>query len=149
MRTTSPRRWSGAKTLRRTHWSVIGIEAVVAVCALYAGVASILHDVIGSGTWPIRTPPANGVATGVVLILVVTVPMTAAAAIELARSVAAPLASILAGGALVAWVGGRMMVTQRLTVLVVLLLVVGLTVMVLAVAVRRHEPLVDPTRRRE
>ncbi|RTL69540.1 MAG: hypothetical protein EKK42_05320 [Pseudonocardiaceae bacterium] len=148
MRTTSPRRRSGRKTLRRTHWSVIGIEAFVAVCALYAGVASILRDPIGSGTSLIGTPPANGSATGVLLILVVTVPMTAAATLELARSVAAPLASVVAGGALVAWVGGRMMVTQRLTVFVVLVLAVGLTVMVLAVAVRRHEPLVDPTRHR-
>lgn len=138
-------RWSSAKTLPRTHWPVIAVEMPVAGCAFYGGAALVRQDAIGVELWPIGAQFANGVSTGVLLLLFVAAPMAVAVALELVRSPAAVLASIVAGGALVAWSGVQILITQRFFAVEPVMLTVGLAVMVLAVAVRRHEP--SPRRR--
>lgn len=133
----------GTRTPRRTHWSLAGIETFVAVCALGVGVGLIRGDAVAIAVRQSGTPSAGSLASGVLLILVVAVPMATAAALEATRAMAAPLTSVVAGGALVAWAGVQVLATMRVTVFDAVVLAAGLTVMVLAVVVRRHEQLAD------
>ena len=126
----------------RTHWSLVVIETLVAAAALYGGIGLIWNNAIGMpADWLGGTPFRSWVLPGVLLVLVVAVPMTVAAVLEARRSPWAPVASIIAGGAQIAWIGAELLVMQRYDVLQVIMLGVGLVVLLLAVYLRRHEPL--------
>ncbi|GAY07321.1 hypothetical protein TOK_2546 [Pseudonocardia sp. N23] len=124
-------------------------ELLVALSAIYGGTGLIWDDVIGMpDSWLSGTPFTNWVVPGILLLSVVALPMLVAAGLEVVRSPWAPIFSIAAGGALVAWIGVQLLVMQRYNVLQPVMLGAGLAVMLLAVVVRRHEPIVVLTRGR-
>ena len=147
--TAATARSSRAGQPPRTHWLLVGVESLVALAAVYGGVGLIWDNKIGMpADWLSGTPFPNWVLPGVFLILVVAVPMAVAAVLEARRSPWAPVASVVAGGAQIAWIGVQLLVMQRYNVLQPVMLGVGLAVIVLAIYVRRHEPvaLLNPDR---
>ncbi|WP_103383714.1 hypothetical protein [Pseudonocardia dioxanivorans] len=132
---------SRQETVRVTRWSLVVVEALVALAAVYGGVGLMADNMIGMPhDWLSATPFTSWVVPGMLLVLVVAVPMTVAAVLEARRSTWAPVVSIAAGGALVAWIGVQLLVVQRYNVLQPVMLGIGLAVFLLAVVLHRHEP---------
>src|SRR3954454_18239744 len=121
-RQPSPHRPATPAGLRPTRptrpWPLIVLELLIAVGAVYGGVGLIWNDAIGMpDAWLQGTPFTSWTLPGGFLVLVVAVPMAAAAVLELRRSAWAALASVLAGGAEVGWIGAELFVMQRYNVL--------------------------------
>ena len=87
-------------------WSLIALETLVAISAVYGGVGLIWNNVIGMpDDWLQATLFTSWVLPGVPLLLAVAVLMGVAAIAEVSRSPWATLASITAGAAQVGWIG--------------------------------------------
>jgi hypothetical protein len=123
------------------HRTLIAVEALVAVGAVYGGVGLIADNAIGMPPeWLARTPFTSWVWPGVFLLLVV--PMTAAAAAELTRRSFAYLASLGAGAAQIGWIVVQWWVMQRFFFLQPVMFTAGVLVLVLAWLTHRGEPVV-------
>jgi hypothetical protein len=124
------------------HWTLVVIEALVAAAAVYGGVGMIANNAIGMlDDWLLGTPFHSWVLPGVLLLVVVAAPMAVAAALELGHSPWAAVASVTAGAAQVGWIAAQLAVMQRYFVLQPVMMILGLLVVLLAVLVRRREPL--------
>jgi hypothetical protein len=120
---------------------LIGVEVLIAASAVYGGVGLIWNDVIQMpDEWLEGTPFTSWVLPGVFLLLVVAIPMGAAAVLELRSSPCAQLASIVAGAAQVGWIGAELLIMQRYNVLQPVMLGLGLAVLILAVWAYRALP---------
>jgi hypothetical protein len=137
MATTTDTRVSGS--WRRV---TAGLEIVIAASAGYGGVGLIAGNAIGMpDDWLAGTSFTSWTLPGVLLLLVVAVPMTIAAALELRRSPWAAVASANAGAAQVGWIAGELLVMQRYNVLQPVMMMLGLAVLLIAIAARRHQPI--------
>jgi hypothetical protein len=126
----------------RWRWVTAGLEILIAASAGYGGIGLIAGNAIGMpADWLDGTGFTSWVLPGVLLLLVVGAPMAVAAALELRRSPWAAVASANAGAAQVGWIAGELLVMQRYNVLQPVMMLLGLLVLLIAIAVRRHEPL--------
>jgi hypothetical protein len=136
------------KATGRRSWLLIAVEGVIAVSAGYGGVGLIWNNVIQMPPdWLQGTPFTSWVLPGVFLLLVVAIPMGAAAVLELRSSPWAQLASIVAGAAQVGWIGAQLLIMQRYNVLQPVMLGFGLAVVLLAIWAHRDQPLLPPPAR--
>jgi len=134
--------YEGTTSTAHGHRVVAGIELLVAASAVYGGVGLIAGNAIGMpDDWLAGTPFGSWVLPSVLLLLVVAAPMTVAAVLELRRSRWAAVASVTAGAAQIGWIAAQLLIMQRYNVLQPVMVAVGLTVVLIAIAVRRHEPL--------
>lgn len=126
----------------RWRWITAGLEAVIAASAIYGGIGLIAGNAIGMpDDWLAGTSFTSWVLPGILLLIVVAVPMTVAAALELRRSPWAAVASANAGAAQVGWIAGELLVMQRYNVLQPVMTILGLLILVIVLVARRHEPL--------
>lgn len=133
--TTGPERVTARPALRIT---LIAIEVFVAVGAVYGGVGLIADNAIGMlPEWLARTPFTSWVWPGILLLLIVALPMGAAAYAEIARQSWAFAASALAGSAQIGWIVAQWVIVQRYFVLQPIMLACGIAVLLLACVV--HE----------
>lgn len=133
--TTGPGRVTARPALRV---ALIGIEVFVAVGAVYGGVGLIADNAIGMlPEWLARTPFTSWVWPGILLLIIVALPMGAAAAAEITRRSWAFAASALAGSAQIGWILAQWLIVQRYFVLQPIMLACGIAVLILACEV--HE----------
>ncbi len=118
-----------------------GIELLVAASALYGGVGLIAGAIGMPDEWLAGTPFGSWVLPGLLLLAVVAAPMTIAAVLELRRSPWAGVASVTAGAAQIGWIAAQLLIMQRYNVLQPVMLMIGLLVVLVALAVRRREAL--------
>lgn len=129
----------------RRHWGLIGLEALIALAAVYGGVGLLATNAIGMpDDWLAGTPFGSWALPGVLLLVVVAAPMAVAATLELRSSAWAAVASVTAGAAQVGWIAGELLIMQRYNVLQPVMMLLGLLVVLLALVVRRHEQLWPP-----
>jgi hypothetical protein len=127
---------------------LIALELLIGVGAVYGGVGLMWNNAIGMpDEWLQGTPFTSWVLPGVFLLLVVAVPMTAAAVLEVRHSARAAVASVLAGAAEVGWIAAELFVMQKYNVLQPVMLALGLAVMLLALWAHRAVPLLARARR--
>lgn len=132
----------GTTSAAHGHRVTAGIESLVAASAVYGGVGLIAGNAIGMpDDWLAGTPFGSWVLPGVLLLLVVAAPMAVAAVLELRRSRWAAVASVTAGAAQIGWIAAELLMMERYDVLQPVMVAIGLTVVLIAIAVRRHEPL--------
>jgi hypothetical protein len=118
--------------------TLVVLEFLVAAAALYGGIGLAAGNLIGMpDEWLVGTPFTSWLWPGVFLLLVVAVPMVAAAMLELRGSPRAAVVSVLAGAAQVAWIAVQLLVMQRYHVLQPVMSLAGLAVLLLAVAAHR------------
>ncbi|MBN9110736.1 MAG: hypothetical protein J0I34_18395 [Pseudonocardia sp.] len=131
----------------RRHWSLAGLEGLIALSAVYGGIGLVAANAIGMpDEWLVGTPFGSWALPGVLLLTVVAAPMAAAAMLELRRSPWAAIGSVAAGAAQVGWIAGELLIMQRYNVLQPVMMLLGLLVVLVAVTVRRREPLWPPSR---
>ena len=124
-------------------WPTIVLELFVASMAVYGGVGLIWDNALGmSAEWLAGSPFTSWVLPGVFLLLVVAVPMTLAAVLELRRSAWAGVASVVAGAAQIGWVGVQLAIMQRYFFLQPVMFACGLAIVLLELWAFRHRPLV-------
>jgi hypothetical protein len=118
--------------------TLVVLELLVAAAALYGGIGLAAGNLIGMpDEWLVGTPFTSWLWPGVFLLLVVAVPMVAAAMLELRGSPRAAVVSVLAGAAQVAWIAVQLLVMQRYHVLQPVVSLAGLAVLLLALAAHR------------
>lgn len=128
-------------------WTVIILEVLTAASAVYGGAGLIWNNAVGMpDDWLDGTPFTSWLLPGGLLLLVVAVPMGAAAMMELRRSTWAGVASVVAGAALIAWIAAELLIMQKYNVLQPVMILCGLVVLLLGVWAHRDRPLV-PDRR--
>ncbi len=143
MQTADSTRTAPRKARVAARWTLIAVEVLVAVGAVFGGVGLIADNAIGMlPEWLARTPFTSWLWPGVLLLLVVAVPMTVAAAAELTRRSFAYLASLVAGAAQIGWIVVQWWVMQRFFFLQPVMLTAGVLVIVLAWLTHRGEPVV-------
>ncbi|MFR9803937.1 hypothetical protein ACL02T_16790 [Pseudonocardia sp. RS010] len=121
--------------------ALAGLELLIAAAAIYGGVGLAAGNLIGMpDDWLAGTPFTSWLWPGVFLLLVVAVPMVAAAVLELRHDRRAVVASVLAGAAQVGWIAVQLLVMQRYHVLQPVMSLAGLAVLVLAVAIHCRLP---------
>lgn len=114
-------------------WLLVAVEMTTAASALYGGIGLALNDAIGMpDTWLRNSPFDSWLLPGVLLVLVVAVPMSVAAAMEVARGGRAWLMSEFAGVVLVGWIVVEVLLMRRYNVLQPVMAAVGLLVVLLA-----------------
>lgn len=134
-------------SLRRAgRWGLIGLELVIAGNGVYGGVGLIRDGMGMPDEWLVGTPFASWLWPGVFLLLVIALPMTAAAVAELRRWRWAYQASMVAAALQLAWIAAQIVVLQRYFFLQPVLFGAGLAVAVLAVISHRGEPLLPHQR---
>lgn len=127
---------------RERHWSPAVLEALIAAAAVYGGIGLAAANIIAMpADWLTGTPFDSWVLPGILLLLVVAAPMAVAAVLELRRSPWAAVASVTAGSAQIGWIAAELLIMQKYNVLQPVMMLLGLLVVLLAIAVRRHEPL--------
>lgn len=122
------------------HWSLIGVELLIAANAIYGGLG-----LIGSGMgmpleWLQGTPFDSWVLPGVALLVVIAAPMTIAAAAEITRATWAYRMSLAAGALQIGWIVAQVLVLRRYFFLQPVLFVLGALVILLAWLAHRGEP---------
>lgn len=118
--------------------TLVVLELLVGAAALYGGIGLAAGNLIGMpDEWLVGTPFTSWLWPGVFLLLVVAVPMVAAAMLELRGSPRAAVVSVLAGAAQVAWIAVQLLVMQRYHVLQPVMSLAGLAVLLLALAAHR------------
>jgi hypothetical protein len=118
--------------------TLVVLELLVGAAALYGGIGLVAGNLIGMpDEWLVGTPFTSWLWPGVFLLLVVAVPMVAAAMLELRGSPRAAVVSVLAGAAQVAWIAVQLLVMQRYHVLQPVMSLAGLAVLLLALAAHR------------
>ena len=93
--------------------ALIALELLVAVNATYGGIGLMRNGMGMPDDWLEPTPFTSWLWPGVFLLLVIAVPMTAAAALEMGRSRLAYLASMTAAACQVGWIVVQVAVLQR------------------------------------
>jgi hypothetical protein len=132
--------------VRASRWVLIAVELLIAANAVYGGVGLIRDGMGMPGDWLEPTPFDSWRWPGVFLLLVIAIPMTTAAVLEIARSTWAFAASMVAAAAQVAWIVAQVAVLQRYFFLQPVLFGAGLLVAGLALWSHRGEPLIPGTR---
>lgn len=118
--------------------ALVAIEVFVAVGAVFGSVGLIADNAIGMlPEWLVHTPFSSWVWPGILLLLIVGLPMGAAAFAEIAHRPWAFAASILAGAAQIGWIVAQWLIIQRYFVLQPIMLACGIAVVILACVV--HE----------
>ncbi len=116
------------EAVRTSRWSLIAVEVLVAVSAIYGGIGLIRNGMGMPDEWLDPTPFSSWLWPGIFLLLVIAVPMSAAAALEIARSQRAYLASMVAAVCQIGWIIVQMAVLQRFFFLRPMLLGAGLLI---------------------
>ena len=113
---------------RTSRWALIALEVLVAVNAIYGGIGLMRNGMGMPNDWLERTPFSSWLWPGVFLLLVIAVPMTAAAALEMGRSRLAYLASMTAAACQIGWIIAQVALLQRYFFLQPVLLGAGLLI---------------------
>jgi sterol desaturase/sphingolipid hydroxylase (fatty acid hydroxylase superfamily) len=119
-------------TRRVSRGLLIGMELVVGANAVYGGIGLMVNGLGMPKEWLARTPFDSWLLPGIFLLLIVAVPMLAAAVAELARSPLAHLGSLAAGIMQICWIGAQVLILQRYFFLQPVLLAAGVVVTALA-----------------
>ena len=129
------------ETMRTSRWALIAIEVLVAVNAIFGGIGLVRNGMGMPDEWLERTPFSSWLWPGIFLLLVIAVPMSAAAALEIARSQRAYLASMVAAAGQIGWIIVQIAVIQRFFFLQPVLLGAGLLIGALALWSHRGQRL--------
>jgi hypothetical protein len=113
-------------------WTLFALEMAIAANALLGGVGLIVNGMGLPTAWLQDTPFGSWVVPGLLLLLFVGVPMTAAAVAEVRRGRSAYALSSAAGLVLVGWIVAQVVVLRHYFFLQPVLAAAGLLVMVLA-----------------
>ena len=117
----------------KPRWALVAVEVFVALGAWYGGVALMAGNALNiPDYWLSGTAFESWVTPGLLLIFIIALPMTVAAIAEVRRFRWAPVVSLLAGLALVGWIGAQWLLMQRFFVLQPVMLAAGLVVLALA-----------------
>jgi hypothetical protein len=128
-------------TVTRIRWALVATEVVVGVNAVYGGVG-LIRDGMGMPTdWLAGTPFGNWLLPGLFLLLVVAIPMLAAAFGEFRGRPWAYRSSVLAAGLLLGWIVMQVALLQRFFFLQPVLFAAGLLVGGLAIWLHHEESL--------
>jgi hypothetical protein len=120
--------------------ALIAVEIFVAAGAAYGGVGLIADNKIKiDDTWLATTPFATWTWPGILLLAVVALPMTVAAALESFRRPSAYARSLAAGTAQIGWIIVQWAVMQRYFILQPVMFGAGLIVVILAIVAHAHE----------
>ncbi len=130
---------SGHAPARVARWSLVVLDAVVAVAAVFGGIG-LYRDGMGMpDEWLDRTPFPDWRLPGLALLVLVAVPQLVAAVALAARARWAPGFALLMGAALVAWIVVQVAVLQQFHVMQPTIAAIGLVEALLARHVRRAE----------
>lgn len=123
-----------------THWTLIGLELVIAANAVYGGIG-LARDGMGMPVeWLERTPFDSWRWPGVFLLVVIAVPMTIAAVLEIVRSRRAFAASMFAAIAQMGWIVVQLAMLRQYFFLQPVLFGAGVLVAALALWSHRGDP---------
>jgi len=128
-----------------SHWFLIGVELFVGANAVYGGIGLMVNGMGMPMDWLVGTPFESWLLPGVFLLLIIAVPMVAAAVAELVRSPWAYLVSLAAGLLQIGWIVGQVGILQRYFFLQPLLLAAGIAVAALAWWSHRGQKLLPTT----
>ncbi len=129
-----------------TRAALIAVEVFVAGGAVFGGIGLIADTLGMQPDWLSGTPFTSWVWPGISLLLIVAMPMTAAAICEWTRQPWAYALSLAAGTALVGWIIAQWLIIGKYFFLQPTMLGAGLLVLLLSWLAHRGEPL-RPTRR--
>jgi hypothetical protein len=125
-----------SSTAPRTHptarWSLVVLEVLIAANAYFGGIGLIRDGMGMPDAWLESTPFDSWVLPGIALLLVIAVPMTIAAALEITESPYAYRASVAVGVVQMLWILAQLVVLRQFFFLQPLLFVLGATVVALA-----------------
>jgi hypothetical protein len=130
--TTLHRGGASVVARRAPGWLLIGLELVVGANAVYGGIGLMVYGMGMPTEWLDGTPFDSWLLPGVFLLLIVAVPMLAAAVTELTRAPVARLCSLAAGIMQIGWIVVQVAVLQRYFFLQPVLLGAGVAVIGLA-----------------
>jgi hypothetical protein len=134
------------EAVRTSRWSLIAVEVLVAVSAIYGGIGLIRNGMGMPDEWLEPTPFSSWLWPGIFLLAVIAAPMTVAAVLEVTRSPLAYLASMIAAACQIGWIIVHVAVLQRFFFLQPVLLGAGLLIGALALRSHRgHRLFPDPT----
>ena len=105
---------------------LLGLGAVYGTVGMWIGTLGMTSD------WLAATGFASWFVPGLALLVVVGIPMLAAAALELRGQHGARLASVVAGVLQIGWIAVQLLVTQRYFVLQPVVLLVAAAILFLA-----------------
>ncbi|MDD7967970.1 hypothetical protein [Actinomycetospora lemnae] len=108
------------------------LEGLLGASAVYGGIGLLTGTLGMSDAWLAGTPFTSWRWPGIALLLVVAVPMLAAAVLELRRHHLAPSASVVAGVLQVGWIAVQLLVMQRYFVLQPVVLLVAAAILLVA-----------------
>lgn len=131
------------EAVRTSRWALIAVEILVAVNAIYGGIGLIRNGMGMPDEWLERTPFSSWLWPGIFLLVVIAVPMTMAAVLEVTRSPMAYLASMTAAACQIGWIIVQVAVLLRFFFLQPILLGAGLLIGALALWSHRGQPLVS------
>ena len=124
-----------------TRAALIAVEMFVAGGAVFGGIGLIANTLGMQPDWLSGTPFTSWVWPGIFLLLIVAMPMTAAAIGEWTRQPWAYALSLAAGTALVGWIIAQWLIIGKYFYLQPVMLTAGVAVLVLAWLVHRDEPI--------
>jgi hypothetical protein len=127
----------------------VALELVIAANAIYGSIGLVRDGMGMPMEWLARTPFDTWLWPGLFLMVVIAVPMTAAAVLEIIRSRWAFAASMIAAAAQVGWIVVQLAMLRRYFFLQPVLFGAGLLVAALALWSHRGERLVgtrEPSR---
>ena len=113
MTATSPGRVTESGTQQIARWVLVGVEAVIAINALYGGIGLMVNGMGMPSDWLEATPFQSWTVPGFFLLAVIAVPMSIAAIGELTRWRRADVASMAAGVVLIGWIVVQLLVLRR------------------------------------
>jgi len=129
---------------RTANFSLILLEVLVAVGAVFGGVGLIANNAIGMlPEWLEGTPFTSWTVPGLLLLLVIALPMAVAAIAESLYLRWAFATSVLAGVAQLSWIVAQWLIMQRYFFLQPVMFVAGVGVLALALVAHRGESLRD------
>jgi hypothetical protein len=126
-------------------WFLIGVELLIGANAVYGGIGLMVNGMGMPMEWLDGTPFESWLLPGVFLLLIIAVPMVAAAVAELVRSPWAYLVSLAAGLLQIGWIVGQVAILQRYFFLQPMLLAAGVAISALAWWSHRGQTLLPVT----
>lgn len=111
---------------------VVAGEIVLGVGALYGGIGLMTRSIGMPDSWLVGTPFPSWTLPGTALILVIALPMLAAAVLESRRAPGAQAATVTAGVLQVGWIAVQLLVMQRYHPFQPLVLIVAAAILLLA-----------------
>jgi hypothetical protein len=106
-------RWTGPARRGWRGWLLAFLLAFVTIGAVYGGIGLIINGLGMPADWADRLPLRSWVVGGLALLLTVALPQALSCRLVLRSHPRAAVAGVLAGLALIAWIGVQLLVLRR------------------------------------